>query len=140
MRRSLLALLLLLAACAPSVETPSYPPAKAGPGVLVLRDEAGRILLNPDLGLFAPAGSVLLAQSYQGEASKSRFTSPESFDRVLRWLEEALWDLGYRLEEVRVHERPPERYEATLVVVGKGKRRVVRLVYRSGVFDLEVAP
>ena len=130
--------LLLLAACAPVETTPNLPPAQAGPGVLVLRDASGRILLNPSLGLYAPEGSLLLSQSYLGEASKSRFRSPESFDRVLLWLKRALLDLGWTLVEVEVKERPPEEYRARLVI-RKGERvRVVRLSYKDGVFDLEV--
>ena len=140
MKRFLPLFLLLLAACAPTVERPAYPPAKAGPGVLVLRDERGRILLNPGLGLAAPEGSVLLKQRYQGTASKSRFTSPEPFERVLLWLKKALSDLGWRVAELRLTERPPDDFEAWMLVERGRERRRVLLRYRSGVFDLEVVP
>ncbi len=130
---------LLLAACAPLEQTPpAYPPAQAGPGVLVLRDASGRILLNPSIGLPAPAGSLLLSQSYLGEASKSRFRSPDSFDRVVLWLKRELLDLGWTIVEAEVKERPPAEYRARLLI-RKGKQtREIRLRYQDGVFDLEV--
>jgi len=130
--------LVLLAACAPVEKNPSYPPAQAGPGVLVLRDASGRILLNPSLGLSAPAGSLLLSQSYLGEASKSRFRSPESFDRVLLWLKGALKDLGWTIVRVEVEESPPVEYKARLVIRKGQKTREVWLRFKDGVFDLEV--
>ncbi len=140
MRRLSLLFLFLIAACAPTAKKPAYPPAKAGPGVLVLRDAGGRILLNPELGLAAPEGSVILFQRYQGAASQSRFTSPESFERVLFWLKGALDELGYRVVELSLTERPPEYFEARMWVEREGVRRRVVLRYRFGVFDLEVQP
>ena len=140
MKRVWLSLLLLLAACAPTAQRPAYPPAKAGPGVLVIRDDAGRILLNPGLGLVAPAGSVLLAQRYQGAASRSRFASPAPFDRMLFWLKRELESLGWRVLRLDLSERPPEAYEARLRVERGGMRRTVILRYRSGIFELEVLP
>jgi len=140
MRRLLLLFLLLFAACAPTAKKPAYPPAKAGPGVLVLRDDGGRILLNPGLGLVAPEGSVILSQRYRGAASESRFTSPESFERMLLWLKRALADLGWRVAALDLRERPPDDFEARLVIEREGERRRLVLRYRSGVFDLEVLP
>ena len=140
MRRFWILFLLLLAACAPTAKTPAYPPARAGPGVLVLRDDGGRILLNPGLGLVAPEGSVILFQRYRGAASESRFTSPESFDRTLLWLKRALADLGWRVAALDLRERPPDDFEARLVIERAGERRRIVLRYRSGVFDLEVLP
>jgi len=136
--RLLLLVLLGLAACAPVEQTASYPPAEAGPGVLVLRDASGQILLNPSLGLYAPEGSVILAQQYRGEASTSRFRSPQSFDRVYLWLKRALQDLGWTIVEAELEEKPPERYRARLLVRKGRETREIFLRYEDGVFELEV--
>ncbi len=140
MPRLWLLLLLLLAACAPRTGAPAYPPAKAGPGVLAVRDASGAILLNADLGLAAPLGSTLLFQRYQGKGSQSRFTSPERFDRMLLWLKAALRDLGWRLLRAELFEEPAKFYRAVLWIEKAGERRRVELSYRAGVYALEVRP
>ncbi len=140
MRRLWPALLLFLAACAPRVQPPAYPPAQAGPGVLVVRNAEGAILLNGELGLAAPPGSTLLFQRYRGGRSQSRFTAPQAFDRMLLWLRQALKELGWRVVRLELLEEPPRLFQARLVLKKGDDRRSVRLVYRSGVYTLEVAP
>jgi len=138
--RLALVLLVLLVACAPRVASPTYPPAQAGPGVLVVRDASGAILLNGDLGLMAPPGSTLLFQRYLGQRSQSRFTAPQAFDRMLAWLKSALAGLGWRVVRMELLEEPPRRYQAVLLLAKGKERRTVRLAYHSGVYDLEVGP
>ncbi len=134
------ALLLLLAACAPTRVTPALPPAGVGPGVLVVRDAGGAILLNTEIPLPAPPGATVRFQRYLGSASQSRFSSPQSFDALLAWLKGALKAAGWRLRELRSVEKPPDFFQATLVIEKAGALRQVVLRREAGVFGLEVKP
>jgi hypothetical protein len=139
MRRLLLLLPLLLAACAPVLERPpeAMPPATAAPGVLTVKDDAGRIFLNTDLGLFAPEGSVLFFQQYRGAESESAFTHPWPFEKLLFWLKAELKRLGWRLIEAYVWEKPPT-YQAKLILKKGSERRVVVLRLENGRYHLSV--
>ena len=135
----LIPLLALLFACAPRETAGELPPAQAAEGVLVLRDESGVILLNPYLGLSAPPGSLVFSQRYLGENSESYFKSPEPFERVYLWLKRALVDLGWRVVAAEVKERPPDYFEARLLIEKDGKRKRVVLVYQGASYRLEVS-
>jgi len=137
----LLALLVLLAGCAPMLqpgEEKSLPPATAAPGVLVFSDAAGNPLLNAYLPLAAPPGSTISEQSYTGKASFSRFSNPQSFDRVRRFLLAALEDSGWRIIESTTWEKPPALYQTTVRIAKDGEQKVVIIRLENGQYSVEV--
>ena len=136
MRRLALLALLALSACAP--RPAEAPPVAVRPGVVVVRDAEGRVLLNPGLGLGAPPGAVVLEQAYRGAGSDSRFTHPWEFDRVLSWLRAELKAMGWRVEELHIDEVPGSFGRARLVVSKGDRRLVVELRWERGVYWLEV--
>ncbi|WP_457637455.1 hypothetical protein [Oceanithermus sp.] len=137
-----LALLVLLAGCAPMLqpggEEKPLPPAKAAPGVLVFSDAAGNLLLNAYLPLAAPPGSSISEQSYTGKASFSRFSNPQSFDQVRRFLLAALEDAGWRVVESTTWEKPPALYQTTVRVAKDGEQKVVVIRLENGQYTVEV--
>jgi len=140
--RFLLMLLLLLAGCAPTLQPQSekeaLPPATAAPGVLVFTDATGNPLLNAYLPLAAPPGSTIGEQSYTGKASFSRFSSPQSFDQVRRFLLAALEDSGWRIIEATTWEKPPSVYQTTVRIARDGEQKIVIIRLENGQYSVEV--
>ncbi len=137
----LLTLLVLLAGCAPMLQPQGeepLPPATAAPGVLVFSDAAGNLLLNAYLPLAAPPGSTISEQSYTGKNSFSRFSNPQSFDRVRRFLLAALEDSGWRVLEATTWEKPPAIYQTTVRVAKDGEQKVVVVRFENGRYSVEV--
>ncbi len=135
-----LTLLALAAGCAPVLQggERSLPPAEAAPGVLVISDAAGVPLLSAYLPLAAPPGSVVYEQSYTGKLSFSRFTSPQDFDAVRRYLLAALEDAGWRVLESATWEKPPSLFQTTVRVEKDGEQKVVVLRFENGQYSVEV--
>ncbi|AEB10875.1 hypothetical protein [Marinithermus hydrothermalis] len=141
MRRSLWLVALLLTACAPELTAPFTPapePVRVAAGVLVVRDAQGVPLLNSFLPLPAYPGSRLLAQTYQGKNSQSRFQTPAAFEAVRRHVLRALEAGGWRLLEATTQEQPPTRYTATFKVIRGSEVVEVTLRLEGGVYSLEV--
>ena len=140
--RGLLLLIILLASCAPvlqrQAEEEPLPPAAAAPGVLVFSDADGGLLLNAYLQLAAPPGSIIKEQSYTGKASFSRFRSPQSFDRVRRFLLAALEDSGWRIIESTTWEKPPTVYQTTVRVARDGEQKIIIIRLEKGEYSVEV--
>jgi len=139
--RLVLLLLLLLTGCAPMLQPQGeeeLPPASAAPGVLVFSDAAGNLLLNAYLPLAAPPGSVISEQSYTGKNSFSRFTTPQDFDQVRRFLLESLEDSGWRILEATTWEKPPALYQTTVRIMKDGEQKVVVIRLEDGRYSVEV--
>jgi hypothetical protein len=137
----LLTFALLLAGCAPLLQTGpdrGLPPAEAAPGVLVISDAAGVPLLSAYLPLAAPPGSVIYEQSYTGKLSFSRFSNPQDFDALRRYLLAALEDAGWRVLEAATWEKPPALFQTTVRVEKDGEQKVVVLRYENGRYSVEV--
>jgi len=136
------AALVLLAGCAPLLqpgkEHRPLPPAVAAPGVLVFKGAAGEPLLNAYLPLEAPPGSTINQQTYAGKTSVSRFTSPQDFDEVRRFLLTALEDAGWRVVESTTWEKPPDVFQTTVRVARDGEQKVVVIRLENGQFSVEV--
>lgn len=136
------ALVVLLAGCAPMLQPQSeeepLPPATAAAGVLVFSDAAGNLLLNAYLPLAAPPGSVISEQSYAGKSSFSRFTAPQNFDQVRRFLLAALEDSGWRVLEATTWEKPPALYQTTIRIIKNGEQKIVVLRLENGQYSVEV--
>ncbi len=144
----LFTLVLIVAGCAPALqkeeppvtrqEQTTLPPAKAAPGVLVISNDAGVPLLSSYLPLPAPPGSVILVQSYAGKMSYSRFSNPQSFDAMRRYLIAALKDAGWRVLEATAWEKPPGLFQVTIRVAKGGEQKTVILRYEKGNYSVEV--
>ncbi|WP_456409811.1 hypothetical protein [Oceanithermus sp.] len=139
----LFALALLVAGCAPLLEPGGgaereLPPATAAPGVLVFSDASGALLLNAYLPLVAPPGSVIGEQSYEGKTSFSRFSNPQDFEAVRRFLLTALEDAGWRILESATWEKPPNLFQTTVRIEKDGEQKVVVLRYENGTYSVEV--
>lgn len=136
-------LLLAAAGCAPVLEPGAetrreLPPATAAPGVLVFSDASGALLLNAYLPLAAPPGSVIGEQSYEGKTSFSRFSNPQDFDTVRRFLLTALEEAGWRVLEATTWEKPPNLFQTTVRIEKDGEQKVVVLRYENGTYSVEV--
>lgn len=134
------ALLLLVAGCAPVLQGGEHelPPAKATPGVLVIANADGTPLLSAYLPLAAPPGSVIYEQNYNGKLSFSRFSNPQDFDTLRRYLLAALQDAGWRVLEAASWEKPPSLFQTTVRVEKDGEQKVVILRYENGRYSVEV--
>jgi len=133
-------LVLLAAGCAPVLqgEERTLAPAEAAPGVLVIAGADGAPLLSAYLPLAAPPGSVIYEQSYTGKLSFSRFSNPQNFDTLRRYLLAALEDAGWRVLEAATWEKPPSLYQTTVRVEKDGEQKVVILRYENGRYSVEV--
>ncbi len=133
---------LLLSGCAqlfePGGGQQELPPATAAPGVLVFRDASGALLLNAYLPLVAPPGSVIGEQNYEGKTSFSRFSNPQDFEAVRRFLLAALEDAGWRILESATWEKPPSLFQTTVRIEKDGEQKVVVLRYENGTYSVEV--
>ncbi len=136
------AAILVLASCAPLLQPEqsrrSLPPAVAAPGVLVFKGASGAPLLNAYLPLEAPPGSTISQQTYAGKTSFSRFTNPQGFDEVRRFLLAALEDAGWRVVESTTWEKPPNIFQTTVRVAKDGEQKVVVVRLENGQFSVEV--
>jgi hypothetical protein len=137
-----LALLVLLAGCAPMLQPQDgfagLPPATAAEGGLVFSDAGGGLLLNSYLPLAAPPGSVISEQTYSGKNSFSRFTNPRDFDEVRRFLLAALKASGWQLLTATIWETPPNLYQTTVRVARDGEQKIVIIRLENGRYSVEV--
>jgi hypothetical protein len=88
--------LLGLLACAPAV-TPAATPREASvaAGVVVLREQGGRVLINSALGVAAYPGSRVLAQRYSNRASSTEFEVRDDLFTVYSFFHRSLVDRGW---------------------------------------------
>ena len=104
-----LVLLCLAVACAPA----ATPRGAVAPGVLVVRDGDGRVLVNVALGLAAYPGSRVLAQRYEGSASRTEFETADALEAVYDFYHRAL--LARRWTRASFTLRGETRIEARYV-------------------------
>ena len=95
MARALITILfLVLVACAPAT-TYRDPSVSVAPGVLVLREPSGRVLLNAALGVPAFPGSRVIAQKYTNRASSTEFEAQGELQAVYGFFHESLLDKNW---------------------------------------------
>lgn len=121
-----------LVACAPATAYRD-PNVSVAPGVLVLREPSGRVLLNAALGVPAFPGSRIIAQRYTNRASSTEFDAQGELGAVYGFFHEFLLDkrwtrATYTLRgETRIEARyvgPGEDLSLTLERVTKTRFRL----------------
>ncbi len=135
---------LLLVGCAPSLYAPTEPPApiapvsRVAPGVLVVKDAGNLPLMNTAIPLTTLPGSLLLAQSYTGKESVSRFHNPSAFEKVLQAVLEEAKTAGWGVLSEDIHLSSSTSAQATAVLIKNQVRLELRLIRSEAGYLLEV--
>jgi hypothetical protein len=117
MKRLLVLVFLVLAACAPAPATPRDSAVTVSAGVLVVREPSGRVLLNAALEVPAFPGSRIIAQKYTNRASSTEFEAQAEFAEVYSFFHSAL--LNRRWTRASYTLRGETRIEARYVGPGE---------------------